>query len=107
MPFSSVFRLDFFLDLLGDDPDSSDLLDGERTAFLSSFRTPCYFGFYFGSWPSGSILYLLLLLILLILLALQILLIFPRLFSSESTVYFMTRDSWTSSPYSAEISPYS
>jgi hypothetical protein len=42
-----VFRRDFFLDLLGDDPDNPDLLDGERKIFLYSFRELNYFIRYF------------------------------------------------------------
>lgn len=34
LPFNSVFRRDFFLDLLGDEPDIPDLRDGERNIFF-------------------------------------------------------------------------
>ncbi len=48
-----MFRLDFFLDRLGEEPDIPDLLDEERSIFLYSFFTLAYF--YFVRYFSGSI----------------------------------------------------
>ena len=42
-----MFRLDFFLDRLGEEPDMPDLLDDERSIFLYSFFALAYFGRYF------------------------------------------------------------